>query len=97
MDRGQSIVGAKEEIDFHRLLGESSGNPILILILDFVNNLLADTKSNIKPGLEFCEQVLEAHERILGAIRNGDGDSAAAAMYQHVCEVEEGLRRLDDG
>lgn len=92
LDRRQSISGAREEIDFHVMLGEISGNPVLILILGFVNSLLADVKNQIKPGLDFCEQVLKAHEKILEAIRNGDAEKAASAMHEHIREVEEGLR-----
>lgn len=95
LDNGKSLVGAREEIDFHVHLAKVDGNQVLMLILDFVNNLLVHTKSDLKPGVEFCENVLAAHESILDKIRVGDGDGAAEAMLRHVCEVEEGLQSLE--
>jgi GntR family transcriptional repressor for pyruvate dehydrogenase complex len=91
---GKSIVGGKDEIDFHILLAETSGNPVLILILDFVNNLLMEIKKKLKPGLPFSEQVLAAHQRILEALEARDSARAGDEMYLHVCDVEEGLMKL---
>jgi GntR family transcriptional repressor for pyruvate dehydrogenase complex len=96
LENGESLVGAREEIDFHVHLAKAGGNPVMMLILDFVNNLLTNTKSNLKPEIDFCENVLAAHEAILEKIRAGDGDGAAQAMYRHVCEVETGLQHLEE-
>jgi GntR family transcriptional regulator, transcriptional repressor for pyruvate dehydrogenase complex len=87
----------KEEVGFHTLLAQASGNPVMILILDFVNSLLTDLKSHLKPGPEFSEMVLAAHESITAAIASGDGQAAADSMYRHICEVEEGLEELREG
>lgn len=84
----------KDEVSFHILLAKASGNPVMILILDFVNNLLIDLKSHLKPGLHFSEKVLAAHESILEAILAKDGQAAADAMYSHICEVEAELEEL---
>lgn len=91
LDRGEHLYGAREEIEFHVQLAESNGNPVLLMILDFVNSLLTDAKHHIKPGIDFCEKVLAAHINILDAIKNRDSGAAAAAMTRHICEVEEGL------
>ena len=84
----------RDEVNFHVVLADASGNPVMALILDFVNNLLKDLKARLKPGLEFSEKVLAAHESILEAIEARDGQEAADRMYRHICEVEEGLAEL---
>lgn len=84
----------KEEIAFHTILAQSSGNPVMILILDFVNSLLTDLKNHIKPGLDFSERVHAAHEVVVEAIAARNGQAAADAMYNHICEVEEDLENL---
>ena len=89
---GQSM--SRHEIKFHRILAEASGNPVLILILDFVNSVLTDSKSHLQPGPTFSQQVLSAHERILAAVRARDPERAEAEMRDHVCEVEEALEAL---
>lgn len=96
LDRGESIVGARHEIDFHRLLARASGNPVLVLMLDFVNGLLEESKLVLKPDLGFGEQVLAAHERVLAALKAGDADKAAEEMYRHVAEVDRELNLLID-
>lgn len=90
--RGENIY--KYEIEFHRLLAEASGNPVCLLIQDFVNSLLGDIKSHLQPGLGFLKQVLAAHDRILDAVQSRDPERAAGEMYIHVCEVEEALEAI---
>jgi GntR family transcriptional repressor for pyruvate dehydrogenase complex len=92
LSRGENMY--KLEIDFHRHLARVSGNPVLMLILDFVNSLLADSKKQIRPGLAFSEEVMEAHQSIVDAIQARDGERAEAEMYRHVCDVEESLEAL---
>jgi GntR family transcriptional regulator, transcriptional repressor for pyruvate dehydrogenase complex len=94
LNRGENIIGAKFEIEFHTLLAEASGNALLILILDFTNSYLGDMKMKIQPGLNFGERVLEAHEEILKAIEERNGDAASKAMLAHVCDVEEQLENI---
>ncbi len=87
-------TAVRDEVGFHVMLAKASGNPVMILILDFVNNLLTDLKGHLKPGIDFSEKVLAAHECILEAIETRDGQEAADRMYRHICEVEEGLAEL---
>lgn len=85
---------SRDEIDFHRVIAQNTGNPILILILDFVENLLEDFKKVLKPDLAFSKSVLDAHDKIYEAIRRREPDNASAEMYRHVHEVEAHLAKL---
>jgi GntR family transcriptional repressor for pyruvate dehydrogenase complex len=62
------IESRKNEIEFHRIIASVTGNPILIFILDFVENLLIDTKDILQPSKEFSQKVLNAHRRIYKGI-----------------------------
>ena len=84
------------EINFHRVIARNTGNPILILILDFVENLLEDFKKVLKPDLAFSKSVLDAHDKIYEAICSRNPDKASAEMYQHVLEVELHLAKLKE-
>ncbi len=97
LDRGEEIIGGEHEIDFHVHMARASGNPVLIMILDFVNKLLADLKLDMQPGAAFSRQVVADHERILQALRNRDKDAAAQAMYEHVANVEAAMQHIEDG
>lgn len=90
--QGENIY--KYEIEFHQLLAEASGNPVILLIQDFVNCSLGDIKQDLRPGLAFLKQVLEAHDRILEAVQAGDAGLAGMEMFRHVCEVEDGLESI---
>ena len=82
------------EINFHRVIAQMTNNPILVLILDFVEDLLEDFKKVLKPDLAFSKSVLDAHDRIYEAICNKNPEKASAEMYRHVHEVEEHLAKL---
>ena len=52
------------QIEFHRILGQAIGNPLLIFILDFISNILLGAKGVLKPRKEFYLKVFRAHKRI---------------------------------
>jgi GntR family transcriptional repressor for pyruvate dehydrogenase complex len=81
----------KNEIEFHRIIGSITGNPILMFILDFVENLLIDTKEILQPGKDFSREVLNAHKRIYKALLGKDSKKAQEEMIKHVKEVERDL------
>ena len=87
----------REEIRFHRTIAASTHNPILILILDFIENLLEDIKIILKPDERFSAGVVAAHEKIREALENRDPQRAAEEMFRDVSKVEEGLNRLAEG
>jgi len=87
---------SRNEIYFHRLIAQTTDNPILILILDFVEDLLEDFKKVLKPDLTFSESVLDAHDKIYTAIHARNPDKASKEMYRHVSDVETHLALLKE-
>jgi GntR family transcriptional repressor for pyruvate dehydrogenase complex len=81
----------KDEIEFHRIIASITGNPILMFILDFVENLLIDTKAILKPGKEFSSKVLKAHKRIYNALLEKNVKKVHEEMVRHIREVEKDL------
>jgi GntR family transcriptional repressor for pyruvate dehydrogenase complex len=81
----------KDEIEFHRIIASITGNPILMFILDFVENLLIDTKAILKPGKEFSRKVLRAHKRIYKALLERNVKKVQEEMVRHIREVEKDL------
>lgn len=82
------------DMAFHNAIARASKNPVFIMIQDFVNSMLADTKHHLKPSLDFLREVHEAHDRILQALRDRDLERVATEMHSHVCAVEESLEGL---
>jgi GntR family transcriptional regulator, transcriptional repressor for pyruvate dehydrogenase complex len=81
----------KDEIEFHRIIASITGNPILMFILDFVENLLIDTKEILKPGKEFSLKVLRAHKRIYNGLLERNLKKVHEEMVRHIREVEKDL------
>lgn len=88
------IESRKNEVEFHRIIASVTGNPILMFILDFVENLLIDTKEILQPSREFSQKVQKAHRRIYKALLERNGKKARAEMVKHVREVEQDLIAL---
>jgi len=93
--QGHSAELSRNEIKFHRIIANTTGNPILILILDFVGNLLEDAKKILQPGPEFSRTVVRAHEDILAAVAAGDAEKSARLMLAHVTDVGQELNQLE--
>jgi GntR family transcriptional repressor for pyruvate dehydrogenase complex len=91
-----SIDTGKSDLDFHRVIAKSTHNPILVLMIDFVETLMGDLKKLIKPDAGFSVTVLRSLERIYTAIKSRDEKQAVAEMYDHVTDVEERLAELEE-
>ncbi len=94
----RSNVGSesrKIEIEFHRIIASITGNPILMFILDFVENLLIDTKEILRPGKDFSGKVLRAHKRIYRGLLERDVKKVHEEMVKHIREVEKDLLAAD--
>jgi len=87
----RAFESRKDEIEFHRIIASITGNPILMFILDFVENLLIDTKEILKPGKEFSSKVLRAHKRIYNALLERNIKKVHEEMAKHIREVEKDL------
>ncbi len=88
------IESRKNEVEFHRIIASVTGNPILMFILDFVENLLIDTKEILQPSREFSQKVQKAHRRIYKALLERNRKKARAEMVKHVREVAKDLMTL---
>ncbi len=94
LNRNRVRAAARDEFNFHRFIAELTRNPILILVLDFVESMLDDFKSVLKPDSEFFETVLDAHDRIYDAIKNRNAELASKEMLDHVVAVGDHLIEL---
>lgn len=93
--RGEDIVGGRSEVEFHSILARSTENPVIMMIEEFVSFLMIEMKIELKPDKEFSQKILNAHKRILKAIEEKDASTASKEMYNHVCEVDDILQKLE--
>jgi len=91
LDKGFTPEYRKNEIEFHMIIARVTDNPVLVFILDFVENLLLDTKAIVQPDRGFSDDVLDAHKRIHKYLSEGNAEKAREEMYKHVKDVGDSL------
>jgi GntR family transcriptional regulator, transcriptional repressor for pyruvate dehydrogenase complex len=82
----------KSNIEFHRIIGEATENPVLILTIDYVLEFLFNFKRmTLIPNLKFSHGIVSDHRLIFNALKEKDGKAAEEAMVSHLQNVEEYL------
>jgi GntR family transcriptional repressor for pyruvate dehydrogenase complex len=94
LKKTMSIELLNKQIEFHKIIGSSTRNPILMFILDFVVNLLIDAKEILQPDKGFYKRVLIAHSRIYKALSERNPKRTHDEMVKHIQEEEKDLINL---
>ncbi|MCX5873897.1 MAG: FadR/GntR family transcriptional regulator [Deltaproteobacteria bacterium] len=81
-------------IGFHYHIARFSENPLLILLMDFIEGLLVDLKVKLNPGSEFYDEVEQDHYRIIECFRRKNDVGVKKEMAAHVLRVGSHLARL---
>ena len=89
LDRMEALIDAQEgyvdaDVEFHALLARSTGNEVLLTMLDPVVELLRASRqvSASRPGS--ASRALREHEEILRHVEAGDAEKAREAMRVHL-------------
>jgi DNA-binding FadR family transcriptional regulator len=77
---------------FHSIIARASGNKVLEIFWSTISILASGEHHGIRYSSGNQAHVIEAHERILAACRDRDGEKAAAAMQTHVSGLENLVR-----
>ena len=87
--------GVAEDLAFHRVIGESSGNPQFRLLLGFLEQYLREgmriTRGNEARRLDFMEAVQHEHRAIVDAIAARDPEEARRCATTHILRGEQRL------
>jgi len=77
------------DVDFHRIVAATSGNPILVALIEMVSALYYERrrKTAERAANRDLRSAAEAHRRIYQAIRRRDADGARRAMHEHLVEA----------
>ena len=91
--RTDTEVCLQQDLLFHAVLMEASGNPVFEIMLAPLTELLQESrKQTISQGVE---RVILGHRAVLEAVRAGDAEKAAQAMYHHLEMAEEDLKKIE--
>jgi DNA-binding FadR family transcriptional regulator len=81
----------EEDICFHDLLAEATGNPVFHLLLKAVGGLMRRSRQETlaRTGID---RSLAGHQTILAAVVRHDPEAARQAMLEHLTHAEHDLR-----
>jgi GntR family transcriptional regulator, transcriptional repressor for pyruvate dehydrogenase complex len=83
----------EKNVEFHKLIGEATGNPILALTVDYVENFVLIFKKNtLKSDFQHTSKTIEEHRQIFKYLQKSDEDKTEKAMVLHLRNIEEYLQ-----
>ncbi len=92
-DRTLSVEERRDlDFDFHYLIAQASGNPLLALLVQAMSNIF---KENISTGIFTVGGIDDAilrHQRIMVAIRARNPEQAERAMREHLVQSLENVK-----
>ncbi len=81
------------DMEFHRVLAESTGNPIYLFLMDALAELLRESRRKTI-GLGGVQPALLGHQAVLKAVQRRDPKAARSAMLEHVQAARRDLVAL---
>jgi hypothetical protein len=75
---------AAKDSEFHRRLAQTTHNPLLTLLLDSIQDLMAEVREFVAKDSSLFEQVMPAHADMLKYVAMRDPRKARRAMRAHV-------------
>lgn len=94
-DIEQSEIGEKADWKFHYTIAQASQNVLLTRLMNTVADTIENTMRTSRQKLYNTEKMpqtlLNAHEGIYEAIKNGDAMEARKRMFEHLLMVENNM------
>jgi len=85
---------SKADLTFHRMIAAATHNPLVLSIIDPLTAPLSEVISAGREDPTGIEAGLDAHRRILDAIRDRNGQAAFQAMLDHLNDSEARMSKL---
>jgi len=82
---------------FHKKLVDITGNKIISLIVESVQNALINIKRIVHTDEKFLKMVCSDHKKIVVAIRQRNPEQASQSMIDHIINVEQGMLESKGG
>ena len=75
---------ALKDSEFHRRLSQTTHNPLMILLLDTVQTMMAEVRALVSKQPNLFDRVMPTHLQILEFVAARDPDGARTAMREHL-------------
>jgi len=90
-EQARRVRGKKPTIDedtaFHSALARATGNPVLVRIMETLNDLLVGSRTLRLRQPRAPLLSVKGHEAVVEALRARDGDAVARSMARHIDEI----------
>jgi DNA-binding FadR family transcriptional regulator len=73
-------------VEFHNLLANATGNPVLMVLMGSLSDLLREMVFAVGPSKD--DVILQSRRRLLTHLRNGNADRAVAENARHLRQVQ---------
>lgn len=80
---------SSRDAEFHRALAHMSHNPLLVVLLDSIRDLLQEYIAMVTPFLDPVQDVLPQHDHIFECVKARDEEGARQAMQQHLDQMRK--------
>lgn len=81
---GVGVAASDDNVAFHLRLAEIAGNPILVMVLASIMDLLTLLIRRVEPRVEVTRAVAEDHRRIVDALEARDAEGLRALLDEHI-------------
>jgi GntR family transcriptional repressor for pyruvate dehydrogenase complex len=78
-----------EDTAFHEILARATRNRVIVSIMATLNNLLVESRKLTLKQKGRPDRSIMGHEAVVAALRQRDGDAAAAAMRKHIDQIAD--------
>jgi len=75
---------AEKDAEFHRRLARATHNPLLVLLLDSIRDLMAEVRTLVAQQHGLFERVMPTHIQVLECVESRDARGARRAMREHL-------------
>lgn len=84
-------------LEYHRLIAQASGNPVIFFMVDSIMDIMENNVSTIGIPAETIEDTLYYHEGIYEAVMKRDPQRAQELMLKHIQEIHAALDLESNG
>lgn len=87
-------ASANLDVEFHQTLAVAAHNPLFIILLDSIGNLLLEIRRMALQNPETVTKALYHHRNVLEKVKSKDPLLAQRAMSAHLDESEDTMRKV---
>lgn len=85
---------AARDIDFHRALAEITRNPLLVVFVDLIRDMMREYSELVIPHIDPQKHILPDHLQIINHVEAKDVQGARRAMEDHLKQILENYEKV---